>query len=145
MPLDISRINGAAGVDNVVLRHGPPAYLSCLATSAGPGRISRNADVARFFFGSIVKTVLKQRSLDWLTGMAASHTEIERRHNVALAAIRRVHGSIADTQGVTLFVSHHIDELADEFWLKHCGIACPEPSQVLDAVSYTHLTLPTKA
>ena len=68
--------------------------------------------------------------------MAASTTEIERRRNAALEAICNVHGTITDTHGVTLFVSHHIDELADEFWLKHCGVACPKPSQVLDLLVF---------
>ncbi len=78
-----------------------------------------------------VPTVVGHRSRDWLTDMT-SPDEIERRRNAALAAIRRAHGTAADEHGATLFVSHHLDELGDEFWLKHCGVARPEPVQVLD-------------
>lgn len=64
--------------------------------------------------------------------MTATPDEIQRRRDAAIDAIRRVHGTAADEDGVTLFVSHHLDELGEEFWLKHCGVARPEPAQVLD-------------
>ena len=36
--------------------------------------------------------------------------------------------------GATLFVSHHISEIGDDFWLKHCGVAQPTETQVLDVL-----------
>ena len=64
--------------------------------------------------------------------MATNPDEIERRRNAALVAIHRAHGTAADEHGATLFVKHHLDEIGDEFWLKKCGVACPNAKQVLD-------------
>ncbi|GAB5517716.1 hypothetical protein [Rhodopirellula baltica] len=64
--------------------------------------------------------------------MTATPDEIERRRNAAIDAIRRAHGTADDEHGATLFVSHHLDEIGDEYWIKHCGSARPDPTQVLD-------------
>ena len=64
--------------------------------------------------------------------MTASPDEIERRRNAAIDAIRRAHGTADDEHGATLFVSHHLEEIGDAFWLKHCGVARPDARQVLD-------------
>ena len=64
--------------------------------------------------------------------MSANPDEIERRRNAALVAIRRIHGTAADKHGATLFVTHHLDEIGDDFWLKHCGVAHPDAKQVLE-------------
>ena len=64
--------------------------------------------------------------------MTASPDEIERRRNAALDAIRRAHGTTDDEHGATLFVSHHLDEIGDDYWIKHCGAARPDATQVLD-------------
>ena len=66
--------------------------------------------------------------------MPHSEAEIERRRTAALAAMKKALGTDADEHGATLFVSHHIEEMDDAFWLKHCGVARPEPPQVLDAL-----------
>jgi len=68
----------------------------------------------------------------WLSVMTPSIDEIKRRHNAAIDAIRHAYGTVADEYGATLFVSHHLDEISDTFWIKHCGVACPKPNQVLD-------------
>jgi len=64
--------------------------------------------------------------------MPASNNEIERRRSAALVAIRNAHGTVEDAQGATLFVSHHLDELGDDYWIQHCGVAHPESQQVLN-------------
>lgn len=64
--------------------------------------------------------------------MNATPDEIERRSGVALEAIRSRYGTAGDEHGVSLFVSHHLDEIGEDFWLKHCGVSRPEPKQVLD-------------
>ncbi|GAB5407284.1 MAG: hypothetical protein Aurels2KO_55150 [Aureliella sp.] len=64
--------------------------------------------------------------------MTASPDEIERRRKAAIDAIRRAHGTADDEHGATLFVSHHLDEIDDDYWIKHCGAARPDASQVLD-------------
>ncbi|ELP33240.1 DUF2004 domain-containing protein [Rhodopirellula baltica] len=66
--------------------------------------------------------------------MTASPDEIERRRNAAIDAIRRVHGTADDEHGATLFVSHHLDEIGDDYWIKHCGAARPDATQVLDVL-----------
>lgn len=66
--------------------------------------------------------------------MTASSDEIERRHKAAIDAIRRAHGTFTDAHGATLFVSHHLDELDDKYWLKHCGVSRPTPTQILDVL-----------
>ena len=66
--------------------------------------------------------------------MTATPDEIERRRNASIDAIRRAHGTATDEHGATLFVSHHLDEIGDEFWLKHCGAVRPTATQVLDVL-----------
>ena len=56
--------------------------------------------------------------------------ELERRSAEAIAAIRRELNS--GESAVTRFVSHHIEEIDEAFWLKHCGTVQPQASQVLD-------------
>jgi len=58
--------------------------------------------------------------------------DFEIRRAAASAAIRRAHGTPEDEHGATLFIAHHIEELADEYWVKHCGVETPTASQVLD-------------
>ena len=58
--------------------------------------------------------------------MTASPDEIERRRNAAIDAIRRAHGTADDEHGATIFVSHHLDEIGDDYWIKHCGAARPD-------------------
>lgn len=64
--------------------------------------------------------------------MPANCDEIEKRKNIALAAIRSAFGAEEDEYGATLFVSHHLDEIEETYWQKHLGAAQPEPSLVLD-------------
>jgi hypothetical protein len=64
--------------------------------------------------------------------MPANHDEIERRKNIALAAIRSALAKEEDDYGAKLFVSHHLDEIEETYWQKHLGAARPEPSRVLD-------------
>lgn len=62
-----------------------------------------------------------------------AHTdEVERRREIAIEAIRLAHGTPGDEHGGTLFVSHHLAEIGDGFWLKHCDTARPNATQVLD-------------
>lgn len=64
--------------------------------------------------------------------MTATPDEIERRRNAAIDAIRLAYGTPDDEHSATLFVSHHRDKIGAEFWLKHCGVACPNAKQILD-------------
>ena len=64
--------------------------------------------------------------------MPANRDEIEKRKNIALAAIRSAFGTEEDEYGATLFVSHHLNEIEETYWRKHLGAARPEPSRVLD-------------
>lgn len=64
--------------------------------------------------------------------MPANRDEIEKRKNIALAAIRSALAAEEDDYGARLFVSHHLDEIEETYWQKHLGAARPEPSRVLD-------------
>ena len=57
--------------------------------------------------------------------------EFERRAEAALAAIQGAYGTPEDEYGGTLFVSHHLEHVGEDYWLKHVGSASPEPKEVL--------------
>jgi len=62
--------------------------------------------------------------------------ELERRKEAALAAIRAAFGTAEDEFGATLFVSHHLEELAGAYWEKHLNTATPAPFQVLELLVF---------
>ncbi|MEP7156616.1 MAG: DUF2004 domain-containing protein [Betaproteobacteria bacterium] len=64
--------------------------------------------------------------------MPASHDQIEKRKNAALAAIKAAFGTEDDEYGATLFVSHHLEEIDESYWQKHLSTARPEPARVFD-------------
>jgi hypothetical protein len=65
--------------------------------------------------------------------------EIERRKQVALVAIRDSFGTEEDDYGVTLFVSHHLEELDASYWLSRLGISDPDPEKVISLLElYSH-------
>ena len=49
--------------------------------------------------------------------MPATRDEIEKRKNIALAAIRSAFGTEEDEYGATLFVSHHLDARHTKIWI----------------------------
>ena len=61
-----------------------------------------------------------------------SNDETERRQTAALNAIREAYGTDEGEESVTLFVSHHLEEIDEDFWFKHCGVKRPKPEQILD-------------
>ena len=67
--------------------------------------------------------------------MPIDRDEMERRRTTALNAFKQVFGTPGDEHAVTLFVSHHLDELGGEYWQEHCGAPRPEPKQVLDILT----------
>jgi len=64
--------------------------------------------------------------------MPSSPEEIAKLEAVARAHIRAVYGTPGDEYGVTLFVSHHLNEIEASYWLGHVGAVTPEPHQILD-------------
>src|SRR5262245_54893529 len=64
--------------------------------------------------------------------MPASHNEIKKREEAALAAIKHAFGTPEDEYGATLFVSHHLEEIEESYWRKHLGSTRPEPGSVID-------------
>ena len=67
--------------------------------------------------------------------MACNADEIVRRERVARAAIKLAFGTEEDEFGVTLFVSHHIDEIEVEYWQAHLGSGKPDPVQILNLLA----------
>lgn len=64
--------------------------------------------------------------------MSASQEEIKKREKTAIAAIKNAFDTEGDEYGGTLFVHHHLEEIEEDFWIKHLGTSHPEPKQVLD-------------
>ncbi|MGN6725203.1 MAG: hypothetical protein ACTHLZ_04760, partial [Tepidisphaeraceae bacterium] len=62
--------------------------------------------------------------------MSKSDKEIARRTKAALAAIKE--SLSEDDSVVSMFASHHLDELDADYWKKHTGTANPTPKQIVD-------------
>jgi hypothetical protein len=80
-------------------------------------------------------------------------TEVERRKNLALDAIKQAFGTDAGEDSVNLFVEHHLEELPHNYWQQHLGSSTPEPKTVIgllqlrsswghDDIEYFDFTLP---
>lgn len=63
--------------------------------------------------------------------MPAINEEIKRRQSIALAAIKSAYGTEDDQYGVTLFVSHHLEELQGIYWEEHLKDSWPDPLRIL--------------
>ncbi len=63
--------------------------------------------------------------------MTIDQNEIERLKQIALDAIEQSLNTEAGEFDATLFVSHHLDELDDQYWQKHLGTSSPKPAEVL--------------
>jgi hypothetical protein len=64
--------------------------------------------------------------------MPTDPKEIQRREAVARAAIKQAFGAEGDKFCATLFVSHHLEELAPAYWKKHLSVEKPDSRLVLD-------------
>ena len=53
---------------------------------------------------------------------------------VARAEIQSIYGKPKGENSVTLFVSHHLDELDSEEWLDCIGVAKPRPEDILNSL-----------
>lgn len=61
-------------------------------------------------------------------------SEIEKRIKVAIEAIKASHGTPEGEYGATLFVSHHLAEIDQAYWLERFGTEKPDPATVLDSL-----------
>ena len=66
--------------------------------------------------------------------MAIKNAEIQERAKKALAAIKAAYGATDDEYGVTLFVSHHLEEIEDSYWTQRFQTVSPAPSIILDGL-----------
>ena len=64
--------------------------------------------------------------------MNENQEEVQRREKLAIDTIRDVFGTEEDEYGATLFVSHHLEEIEEDYWKKHLGTTNPESKQVLE-------------
>ena len=62
--------------------------------------------------------------------------ELESRKREALESIKSAFGTKEDEYGATLFVSHHLEELDSDYWVKHLGAAKPEPKEILNLLQF---------
>ncbi len=66
--------------------------------------------------------------------MPIDNATIQKRIEVARAAIKAAYGTEDDECGATLFVSHHLEEIKPAYWQKQFGIATPEATRILDSL-----------
>jgi hypothetical protein len=66
--------------------------------------------------------------------MPASPNEIKRRETSARAAIKGAFDAADDESGVSLFVSHHLEEVDADYWRKHFSTDRPDPLRILEAL-----------
>lgn len=57
---------------------------------------------------------------------------IELRKKNAITAIKKAYGTKDDEFGITLFVSHHLDEIDSKYWKTYTGKDRPSPQNILD-------------
>jgi hypothetical protein len=62
--------------------------------------------------------------------------EVARREKAARAAIRKTFGTTEGEYGADLFVSHHLEELDNQYWRTHVGTEQPNGGQVLDILQF---------
>lgn len=65
--------------------------------------------------------------------MPEESEETKKRESLARAAIGKQVGTNPE-YGVDLFISHHLEELDDAYWLEHAGTETPSPQQVFQAL-----------
>jgi len=64
--------------------------------------------------------------------MSNSKKAIEHRTATALDAIKRSLDDGNDDSGVSLFASHHLEELDAAYWKSHVGTPRPSVKQIID-------------
>ena len=57
--------------------------------------------------------------------------EVEKRTKLALDAIRNAYGTEVGEFSTTMFVTHHLEEIPQDYWQDHTGVGVPEPATVL--------------
>ena len=63
--------------------------------------------------------------------MNIENDEVLRRKTLALAAIKKTFGTEEGEYGANLFVSHHLDEIDEEYWISHLGTDTPDGMKIL--------------
>jgi len=66
--------------------------------------------------------------------MAANPKEIKKREVAARAAIKKAFDPADEESEVTIFISHHLEELDSAYWRKHFSTAKPDPQRILDSL-----------
>jgi len=66
--------------------------------------------------------------------MSENISELKKRTQAALAAIKSAYGTEDDEHGGTLFITHHLEEIESEYWEKHFKTATPSPIQIIDSL-----------
>jgi len=57
-----------------------------------------------------------------------------QHEKTARESIKSFYGTPEGEDGPTLFISHHLDELEPDFWVRTYGTEAPEATQVLDSL-----------
>ena len=64
--------------------------------------------------------------------------ELGRRKTLALQAIHAAHSGKEHEYDVTIFITHHLEEIEPAYWLKHTGKEKPSPQEVLELLVLHH-------
>jgi hypothetical protein len=64
--------------------------------------------------------------------MSSNTQEIQKCEAAARAAIKKAFNPSDDESAVTLFISHHLQELDSAYWQKHFSTEKPDPQGILD-------------
>lgn len=65
-------------------------------------------------------------------------SELKQHQEIARAKIKSLYGTPEGENGPTLYVSHHLEEIEAEYWIKEFSVEKPDPRQILDALVFDH-------
>ncbi|HEY6094607.1 MAG TPA: DUF2004 domain-containing protein [Gallionellaceae bacterium] len=74
--------------------------------------------------------ILSNSCLSAEDGLSRVNVDAKRQMQ-ALAAIKQAYGKSGHEYDVTLFVTHHLEELDTKYWIRVAGKPHPSPRQVL--------------
>jgi hypothetical protein len=57
---------------------------------------------------------------------------LDQRKKIAMSTIIKS----CNKDDIALFISHHIEELNEEYWEKHCGIPKPKAENVVEIIEF---------
>jgi hypothetical protein len=63
-------------------------------------------------------------------------TEMEKRQQIALEAIKQAFGTESGEDSIGLFIEHHMEEIPEAYWTEHLGTSAPDAAAVLGLLQF---------